>query len=125
MGNKPLFMCHLSESPVLNLGKKTRSPQIDLTPWILTLVRQLSILQLSIGLLDWAISIFPKIQNNQICISSTSVAFNNGERPFEISPFRRRNFSKDRQQVSCIMSISKWIMVQVYSVPKASQMGQD
>ena len=35
--NNPLFMRHLSVSPVLNLGKTTRSPQSDLTPWILTL----------------------------------------------------------------------------------------
>jgi hypothetical protein len=35
--NKPLFMRHLSVFPVPNLGKTTRSPQSDLTPWILTL----------------------------------------------------------------------------------------
>ena len=33
-------MRHLSVSPVPNLGKKTRSPQSDLTSWILTLPRQ-------------------------------------------------------------------------------------
>ena len=37
VGNNPLFMRHLSVSPVPNLGKTTRSPQSDLTPWILTL----------------------------------------------------------------------------------------
>ena len=30
-------MLHLSVSPVPNLGKTTRSPQSNLTPWILTL----------------------------------------------------------------------------------------
>ena len=37
MANKPLFMRHLSVSLVPNLGKTTRSPQSDLTSWILTL----------------------------------------------------------------------------------------
>jgi hypothetical protein len=45
VGNKPLFMRHLSVSPVPNLRKTTQSPQSDLTHWILTLVNsvQLSI----------------------------------------------------------------------------------
>ena len=34
-------MCHLSVSPVPNLGKTTQSPQSDLTPWILTLASAL------------------------------------------------------------------------------------
>ena len=34
-GPKPLFMRHLSVSLVPNLKKTTRSPQSDLTPWIL------------------------------------------------------------------------------------------
>ena len=37
VSNKPLFMCHLSVTLVPYLGKTTRSPQSDLTPWILTL----------------------------------------------------------------------------------------
>ena len=35
--NKPLFMHYLSVSLVPNLGKMTRSPKSDSTPWILTL----------------------------------------------------------------------------------------
>ena len=42
MANKYLCMRHLSVSPVPNLGKTTRSPQSDLTPWILTLPQQLT-----------------------------------------------------------------------------------
>ena len=38
VANKTLFMRHLSVSAVPNLGKTTRSPQSDVTPWILTLV---------------------------------------------------------------------------------------
>ena len=37
LAQKSSFKRHLSLSPVLNLGKTTRLPQIDLTPWTLTL----------------------------------------------------------------------------------------
>ena len=39
MAPKQRLIHHLSVSPVPNLGKTTRSPQSDLTPWILTLVK--------------------------------------------------------------------------------------
>ena len=38
VAHKQSFIRHLSVSPVPNLGKTTRSPKSDLTPWILTLL---------------------------------------------------------------------------------------
>ena len=40
MAHKQRFIRRLSMSPVPNFGKTTRSPQSDLTPWILTLGNQ-------------------------------------------------------------------------------------
>ena len=39
MAHKQRFIRHLSVSPVPNLGKTMRSPQSDLTPWILMLAQ--------------------------------------------------------------------------------------
>ena len=52
MANKPLFMRHLSVSPVPNLGKTMQSPQSDLTTWILTLI-QVVVILLQLYLVIW------------------------------------------------------------------------